>query len=300
MLLGLGFTLARLGEVERGHDLCRQAAEAFPTDPRINECLQTEPPAEVVVGASLSSGYMSYSDPWELVDLLWLTATAGVELASGVGLWAGVTWARTSLNYELDDFVQTHPVLGLYVMKDGFEARLSGTYLFANDGDESAPIDGAWGLSGRVGYGSGDLAGYLDLAASVYSATTAVQLDPRLSWRLSDRVTLTLGPELQVLTAEGEVLGSGHVGADIRLNAILTMRLYGWGGTRRYAVEAGGLSVWTSADRYVGGYRAGLSVEVAAPLHLDFEWRHDFGDQQADEDHDFQLTGGTVNLRATF
>lgn len=296
--LGLGFVLTWQGQDERGHALCRAAAAALPVgDPRPEECLAAGG-TPMTWGASVSATYLRYTSPLILVNLSSVTVTTGVDWPEHGGVWAGATLSGSAREYDLGDYQQANPVLGGTVRFGGLAIGLAGSVVFSNE----SSIDKTGVVFASLGYGADGLGGWISSATSIYPGNQLVeQIDARFEWAPETWFSLSLGPELQIVKAQGrEVLGSGALTVTGRPHPRVALSATGLGGPRRWAVDDAGLSVWTNSDRVIGGYRAGVDWTPWDVLGLSFTFRHDFGDEQAGVSRDYQDWGGTLGVRLFF
>lgn len=303
--LGLGFVMSWMGEEDAGHALCAEAAASLPAgDPRPGECRAiTATPTLWGVAASFTT--LQYLSPLLLTDLSSLSLTAGVDWPADGAVWAGVTLTQTGLGYGLDAVQQATPVVHGTIRSGAFSADLGAAMVFATD---STADKAGVGLLG-FGYGDATLRGTVSAAASFYGGGTRVgQVDARLDWTPEPWVSLSLGPELQIIRSAGqgqggaqtEVLASGALTITGRPYPRLALWATGLGGMRRWPVDEAGLSVWTNEDRTVGGYRLGLDWTPWDVVGFTAAFRHDFGDEQAGVSRDYQVLGGTFGVRLTF
>lgn len=301
--LGLGFVLSWLGESDAGHALCDAAATGLPAgDPRPAQCRAIYDPS-LLWGASASFTFLDYMAPLLLSDLMSVSVTAGADWVDSGAFWLGVTLTQTSLGYGLDAIQQATPVVHGTLRSGGFAANLGAALVLSTD--DTADRAGVGLLS--FSYGDGGLGGTLGAAASLYGDGTHVgQVNARLDWAPASWLTLSLGPELQVITegagedGDTEVLGSGALTITGHPHRRVALWATGLGGPRRRPVEDAGLSVWTNDDRTVGGYRVGLDWTPWDGVGFGAAFRHDFGDEQAGVSRDYQVLGGTIGVRLTF
>lgn len=302
MALGLGFTLVQMGDIDAGHDACRGAAESLGEDVRVAACLQMSGPRAIHGWAEAGATFLTYNSSSTVTDLQALTVRGGVTWPWGVGLWGGVTMSRATMLLTTDTYEQATPVLGVWLSRNGWMAGLGVGWVFASDDT----VDGTAVLTGKVGYRTASLGGGLAVAASIYPDVTSVQMDPWFEWRPLRWLEITAGPSLTVVTdslygdGDAELLVSGRLGLVFRPLDVLALSVSGYYGQEQYRVEADGLSVWSAADQYVVGYRAGLSWTPVRGLAVYGEFRHDFGDEQSGESTVFETIGGTVGVRTTF
>ena len=299
MHLGLGLSLVRLGRVDDGKAACRAAGVRLRDDARVAACLATRSPLRPDVWASASATLLTFAGSAFGADLSALSFAAGAHWAWGAGFWLGVSLSETSFVTATSDYRQATPVLGLTLQRAGWDARLGMAWVFSTEDS----IDGTAVLLGRLGYGRGALGGRLDVAVSLYPSFRVTQLDPMLEWSPARWVTLGVGGSASVIQRAGytaEVRASLRLATTFRLPRSVTLGLSGFYGEQRYHVDAGGLSVWTGSDRWVGGYRVALSYAPAAWVSLYGELEHGFGDQQLGVTQDFQTIGGTLGVRFIF
>ncbi len=300
MLLGLGFTRIRRGDAEQGEKLCRQAAAHLTGDPRVERCLEearlgpTRKPLSFYGGAYAS--YFGYTDPWALRDIKSLTAHAGIEADFGLGLNVGAAHSQTTLRYVKNDFSQTVLLAGLFFKKDTFRVDGAAGLILSNASRLDQTFLGT--VSGRVL--PGRVGGSLSATGTFYEGFPVFQIDPRLIAVIGDHVRLAVGPELIIAPEADRLDWSGHVGMDIAWSDAFSSYLRGYGGYRRYAVDLGGLSVWTDDDRFFAGYAAGTRWSPTPNLGFVVEFRQSFADRQDGSAHRFSLLGGTLGITAGF
>jgi tetratricopeptide (TPR) repeat protein len=300
MLLGLGATLARQGETERGHALCARAAQALgQEDPRPAECHSIESPDRVRGWASAAAAYTGWIGGAVFDDTLAASASAGAVWPVGIELWAGATWSRTSLGVVAEPFQQVNPVLGLAFAASGMWISAAGSYVFASD----PLVDGAGVGVLALGYGADAAEVAAESVVSVYpSGPTVAQTSAWFGWAPASWLELRLGPVLTVVRtdADTELLPSAHMACRAHLPGGWTLEASGHGGLRRYPVEFSGMSVWTGSERTVGGYALGVGWAATRSIELGLSFRHDFGDEQAGERVDFQRVGGSFVSRFAY
>jgi tetratricopeptide (TPR) repeat protein len=313
MQLGLGFSLVRLGDERAGHAACGRAAAALPGDPRVAACLALRDPNRTVVTGSLSAS--GAGSPGGAGTLMATSVTAGARWSSGLSLWAGATLSR--LTRDGADWDQAGPLIGLGVLRPGWELWAAGALVLSTD----AAADRAGVVLVGTAWHGADVSLGVTAALSLYRSATALQVDPHLTLRLHDRVSVTLGGEVQTVTTPGEpvqvqqpgpwarqsgsassteVLGSGRAALSVRLSPAVTLSAQGWYGSRRAPVDAGGLSIWPSADRFTAGWGATLAWRASDPLTLTLTYAHQLGDELDGAPSDFSLIGGTLGAAVAF
>ena len=273
MLLGLGFTLARLGEAEGARARCAEAGRRGADAARVAACeaaVDAAPAAGgagAVVGLGLTGTWLS--DGMGLTDRVYAGALVASVRWPSVTLWAGATVSDTAqTDGGAERLAAGH--LGLALRAGAWDAALSGAYL-ASDLEAS---DGGGLVAGRVGW-QGEAWGLaLDAGATLLPSVTAVQLAPRLVWRPAAAWTLSVGPD--VVRAGRRLRLSAE--ARVALAPVVGFGLWasGYAGDRQYPLEAGGLGFWTGDDRFRGGYRVGVDWAPAPDLALHLVWRQDF------------------------
>lgn len=302
MRLGLGLTLVALGRDAEGHAACRAAAAKLSADDaRVRSCLEPRT-RRVVITGTVAAAFYTYTNAFDLRDVKALTLTLSARFSMGLTLWLGATLSETVLNYQRDDYRQAAPTLGVSLKRGGWSGQLGGTVLVSSD----SAVDGAAVVSGSFGYLAERFGGFLDAAVSVYPAGTAAQLEPRFVWKPSEDVTLSAGPDIRftaaglLSSAESDVQVAGAASLSWQASPAWRLSLAGLAGPRRFAVEYGGLGVWSNNDRYLGGYRVGLAWSPLEALTVQASWRHDFGNEQSSVANDFQLLGGTLGVLLVF
>lgn len=300
--LGLGLTLVRLGEVENGHRLCREAKTALGDDERVLACLALGEQSGPRLGAMTSVSILRGLDN-QVADISAFTALASATWAPTWSLRAGVTLSRAELGGASVD--QASPLLGVAVGGKAWSMSLAGVLLTANDATDLTPI--VWG---RAAYGSDRLGVWLTSALSFYdgeglgvvtaangfgdrgqggfgagagSEVTAMSVAsaPGTVYQLAAGLTLArpgvllvaFGPELLVVS--DELLISVHASARVLFGSSAWLDLAGHYGTRSYAVDAAGLAVWSSAERQRAGTRVGFGFQLGPMFALGLEGRWD-------------------------
>ncbi|PKN55136.1 MAG: hypothetical protein CVU56_22860 [Deltaproteobacteria bacterium HGW-Deltaproteobacteria-14] len=296
MVLGLGFTLAGLGDEAGARARCDEAARALGEDPRIAACRAA---ADALGGGPIAGAALSAT---------WLGNVRGsVErVASGsvvasvrwpaATLWAGVT-ASDALGIGQVGETLGAAHVGVELRLGSFTGALAGALLRSSNAD----TDGGGLASGRLAFMAGawtlGIGGGLALLPSV----SAGQVDPFVSVR-AGAVTLTVGPELAVV--DGEQLVSGHLRVDWAVSGRVGLWVGGYYGDRQNPVDADGLAFWTGADRFLGGWQVGLRWAATDWLALSLAWRYDVvrvdrGDGNGSGSAD-ALYGGTLGVGFDF
>lgn len=308
MQLGLGFSLVQLGEVEAGHRQCRQAGEGLQGDPRVQICLQMGKAAARTSTTSVAATFLAYTDAWNVEDIMALTLSAATLWPSGSNLWLGATPSRSTLSYVTSNYTQASLAGGGALALGSWAVGGSLGALFANNDD----YNGVWLANVWAGRLLGTWLPSASLTASTWpDSKQVVQADLALVWQPEKRVSLGLAPELIAVLpgaqssagadqAESETLLSLHGWATWRPRDGLSLTVAGWMGERRHVIEYGGLSVWSNDDRFTAGYRVSGGWKVHDTVALTATFRHDFGDEQSGESHDFQLVGGTLGVEFGF
>lgn len=299
--LGLGLTEVRLGEVSDGHASCRRAAIGLGDDPRVHACLADRGDS-LRVHATFAATFLS-ANGGALSSLAGFSLSAGVEWPWGVGLWSTVNHSASTLNADGSDFDQTAAIVGAWISRNNWTAALSvgGVASSSDDVSGTAVVVGDVGYRWKNGLGLG-----VKTSVAAFSVGPTAQIEPWLEWRATGWLTLTAGPSIAVVSGsllesgENEVLISGQLGVTVRPLSRLTVGASAFYGQQRYRIDQSGASVWTSSDRFTGGYDLSASWEVWGPLALYGAFTHRFGDQSAGESADFQVLGGTVGVRASF
>ena len=308
MLLGLGFTRIRRGAAEEGRDLCRRAGEHLTGDPRVAECLDLADRADdEVVDVSAAGTYMDYDDSVDLCTLKSLTAIGSIRWPKGYGIWLGSNFSDTVLRGQSDDFWQVSAVARAFFSGDRWFVGGGGGWLASNDD----AIDDTALVLLESGYGWKTLGIRAEVALSVHQDFEAIQVDTVGRLSLGDRITLRAGPGLIVIGAyerqgpgpleiDVESLWSVHMDIDWRVSDYLAFSGSGFYGPRRYALDLGGLSVWTNSDLFIGAYDVVAFVGRPEWLQLILAFHHKFGEEQHYVEDDFSLLGVSVGLRRTF
>jgi hypothetical protein len=295
MMLGLSFSLARLGDPDGARRWCDSAAAAG-ADARACRA-----DGDVRVAASASTTFLTFGGG-ALSDLKAFTVSAGATWPSGLGVWAGLTRSVTSLGLA-DDFEQTVVAGGLRLQRAGWTAGVAGGRVMASVDQ----VDGAGVVLGRLGYDGGVAGLGVSSAATFYSDATVVQIDPAFTWRPWHTLTLSAGPSLSIVRGDpytpdgaGSVLVSAQVSVAWTPVPALTLSASAFRGPRRYRVEAEGLSVWTGSERYTSGMSAGLRWAPADTLGIFAEVERSSADEEAGHAVSFDQLGGTVGLDIVF
>ena len=267
MTLGLGFTLARLGDEGGARVRCDAAAAALGDDPRVAACREAAEVAagKPVVGAALSGTWVGNAKG--SVERV----TSGVVVASvrwpAVSLWAGVTASSAAgVGGTSETLGAAH--VGVELRAGAFTGVLAGGLLKS----DSSATDGGGFAVARLGVAAGAWTLGVRGAVMRLPGGNTAQVDPSLGVRLG-AATLTAGPEVAVVN--GATLVSRHLRVDVALSERLGLWASGYYGRREYPVDADGLEFWTGSDRFRGGYRVGLRWTPADWLALSLTWRHD-------------------------
>ncbi|MFT5429378.1 MAG: hypothetical protein ACI9OJ_000048, partial [Myxococcota bacterium] len=313
MLLGLGFSRLERGDRDGAKSACEAASRLLVDDPRATDCLERADARTWHLSGSLTTTVMGYS-PSNTLEGLWAVGvTAGVDWDWGIGFWAGAIISETQLAYEPDDYHQQVPGFGFWVERNNLTAGLNFAWLLSNDeATDRTPV-----LSGRLGYRGATIGTGLAAAVSIYpEGPTATQLDPWLEWRPNPMFSLQTGLSLSLIadSTDDETLASGWITVGYRAAPWLSIGLSGFGGPRRYRVEASGLSVWANDQKTVGGYGLAVTFRPTEWLDVFASFRHDFGTERSaagtvptpqqrgpvQTDSNFQLMGGTFGVRARY
>lgn len=276
--------------------MLRLRLEACESQPRA-ECPAPVPapaaPATLHGRVGVWGSHFGYTNPWALSDVSALTVLVGLDGVSA-GAWLATGLSQTGLRYESTDFNQaTHLASGWW---QGRTLHLDATVgqLTTNDTDTDGTwlgaLHGLW-LAGAVGADLG-------VFTTRYPSRTVWQFDPQLVLVASPQFEAALGAEVIAFDAATRL--SARAGVTWRPHPSLDLGLSGWAGRRQFAVEAGGMSVWSSDDVYRAGYRVALGWQFLPELALDAVWLHDFGNAQSSLRHGYQLLGGTLGVRAKF
>ena len=307
MLLGLGFARIKLGEIDEGRKLCEQARTSLVADKRVDECLAMSRQKKLTATTTASATYLRYLNPWNIRDLRSLYITGALTWPAGITSWIGVTFSYAKLRYEVDDFRQLAPVIGIDYNAGGWSAGSSADWLFSNNDEVNSTVVATL----HMGYDWKRAGIHISAAGSFYPSFSVYQIDPLGVFRIGDRFELGIGPELMIVgaypiggpnpeTADQEMLGSGKLDFRWRAYGPLTIFGSGFAGRRRYAVDFQGLSVWSNNDLFAGGYDLGFNVDACRHIGVYLDFRHYFGIEQEAMKHDFNLLGGAFGLRATF
>lgn len=243
--------------------------------------------------AAVYGSYLHYSGPSALSAVSALTTVVGVDGPTG-GVWLGNVLSSTGLRYQAGDFRQDAHVLGAWKQLDDLRLDASIGRMWTN----SATTDGAWVGTARGLWLPGALGLDLGIAVTSYPSRTVAQVDPQLVWLISPQLEAAIGGRLGLVDSTAQL--SAQLGLTWRPLTSLSVSASAWAGKRQYAVDAGGLSVWSSDDVYKGGYRLGASLALTPAVALDAVLQHDLGSQQNGMSHDFQLIGGTIGVRVNF
>ncbi len=243
--------------------------------------------------AAIWGSHLRYTNQWNLSQVSALTLLAGVDTPSWGG-WMAMALSQTSLNYASNDFHQSTHLAGGWArwndLRLGATLGQLATNSTTTDGTWLAGADALW-LPGTLGLG-------LSAVDTKYPSRNVLQLDPQVVWVASPRFEAAVGAT--AIRTSGAWKLSGHVGATWRPFSAWDLSGLVWYGARQYAVEAGGLSVWSNDDTFWAGYRITAAWRALDKLALEATWLHDLGSAQGGLTHDFQLLGGTVGVRASF
>lgn len=302
MQLGLGFTLVRLGEEERGHAQCELAQQSLSDDPRVPQCLALRAPAKLIVGATLEAGVRRQTSASKTRSLGSLTATAWGQWPLGLTLWSGASLSRVDTSTLGSTYTQATPTFGAGLTRDGVFVRFAGTWLLSS----YEPLDDTPIFSTTLGYEGEGWSTWLTGSASFYDERTVNQWRAALRWNFSPAWSVRAGPEFSVVVenaaedASAEWLGAGVAALRWDPTKRLFFELEGWLGARRYPVDSEGLSVWTGDELFRGGARFDMGFLFTDTLTGTFAVEGDYGDEQDGKDGDFQSLGASVGLRVAF
>ena len=308
-LLGMGFTLLRLDKTGEGKKYCERAKSELRDDPRIQECLATQAAKKIIVSESVWSTFLHYTDPWNQRNLISFSLSSDLLFPAGFGFWIGGAFSRTVLRYQAENFWQAAPILGIYYLQRGFSIAGSAVWLFSNSEEVGSTRVGI--IEG--GYDGQVVGGGIRVSGSFYPRGNAFQIDPRMRFHIQNRAVISAGPELTIVDIKAtpppqgsrspnrvQYLWSGHLHLQWMTGRLFTLYLGGYGGWRQYAVDAAGLSVWSSDDLFIGGYELGFNTKLGKYFGITALFRHDIGKKQYGMDHDFSVLGGSVGLHARF
>ncbi len=308
MLLGLGFTRILQGARAEGRGHCLKAGRKLENDPRVTECLRMAETALKLKSVSrIFATYMVYSDPWNLRDIRGLTATSALYRPSGYGMWAGAAVSETTRRYVVDDYQHDIITLGASGRKDKWEFGLNGAWLFSNeDTVDDSPLAIA-----RIGrrWGKTDLT--LITSGVFYRDFDVYQFELPMGYNPAKSLKLVLKPEL-IIVDEHDLLIPEEKSIDTEYLTSAQALIY-WNpggrvdifvdaffGRQRYAVESGGLAVWTGDDLFVAGYNFGAAIQLGR-YFKPYAYAHNrVGAEQAYRDHDFSVWGGTLGFELKF
>lgn len=253
----------------------------------------TTPAPTLHAHAAVWGTRLGYTNAWALSGVSALTARVGID-GTNWGGWLATGLSQTGLRYAKTDFHQsTHLASGWWQGRTlHLDATLGqlGTNAQATDGTWLASLHGLW-LPGALGAD-------LSVFATRYPSRDVFQIDPQAVLVLSPQFEAALGGQL--IAFDNATRMSVRAGVTWRPHPLVELGLSGWAGQRQYAIEAGGLSVWSNDDVYKAGYRAALSWQFLPSLALDASWLQDFGTAQHNQWHSYQLLGGTLGVRARF
>lgn len=302
MLLGMGFARIRLGQIEEGKKLCHRAERISPEDPRVKECLREQKVDRFQFGADGRFSYLRYVYPATIEDIKYTTLTAWGLLPSGLLLWGGAGFTQASMPNATSDYYHIPAILGIGYRKPKWSLDASGGYLFSNnaysDGTGLARLAGAF-VPGKFG-------GALRGDVSIYPDFFVVQLGASLLLKPIERIELSVGPEVILVSDESKavtqgqagwgVVASGHVGATLVVHRMIALMVTGFGGPQTRMVEASGLSIWTNDDRFMGGYTLGIRFQGVAHFCADLAFVHYIGVERQGLSNNFHLPGVSVGL----
>ena len=267
MTLGLGFTLAELGDEVGARARCDEAARALGEDPRVAACRAAADAlgAGPVVGGALSATWLG-NVRGSVERVASATAAASVRWPAGT-LWAGVTFSdAVGLGQVSETLGAAH--LGVELRLGSFTGALAGALLRSNSSD----TDGGGLASGRLAFMAGAWTLGVGGGLALLPSASAGQVDPFVSVQVG-AVKLTVGPELAVV--DGERLVSGHLRLDWAVSERVGLWASGYYGERQNPVDADGLGFWTGSDRFLGGWQAGLRWAASDSVALSLAWRYD-------------------------
>ncbi len=325
--LGLGYCLARLGQADAAGAACSKALEATPAgapaDPRALGCMEEVAGLRAAVAArrehertrvsaELYGAYLTYSDPWDRADLRSAMLVLGLRRASGFGLGLDLSQTDSSLRYTPEDERQRAAGVDFSYERPG--GWIGGHAALTQLSDETSSF-GVVG-AGRAGFGGRSWRLGLEAAASLQNEYGTLQAEPWLALLPSPAWTLSLAGRwigLQDRLAspgQGRGAGQGRGSLDHFLSGSARVRwapwrsaavaLGAWLGERRYPVDGQGRVASGTGDRFTGGLRAELGVDLATWLSGWLALQVDRGDQQlqddALEDHDFLLYGAVLGI----
>jgi len=320
--LGLGWAEHALGRPRLAAAACAEARTRLPpADARPDTCLAAAAAAEAppaaaprpwqLTGSLYGSGF-TYSDPWERRDLRALLVEVGARTPGGLRVGLDLGLKGSTMRYTVADEQIQSLGGGVDYLGAGWSAR---GHLLARR--VTGPFE-ATSLTGLLGGGwrGRRLGLLLDGAGSVLPGTSAAQLEPLVAITLSQRWSLggsgrwvgvwSDGPGQgqnrgrQLFAGRAEHLFSGGLYARWVPHPRLALRVAGWGGQRRYGVDADGLVFTGTADRFVAGGQLSLGADLCSWLSAWVAFQADWGDEQEGRsgttEHDFWLYGGTVGL----
>ncbi|TNF38414.1 MAG: tetratricopeptide repeat protein [Deltaproteobacteria bacterium] len=267
MTLGLGFTLARLGEEVAARARCEEAARILGDDPRVAACREAAAAVDPypIAAATLSGSWLGNAKG-TVERVAAVSAIASVRWPE-VTLWAGGTASDVvGLGATPESLGAAH--LGVELRLGAFTGALAGAFLTSDSED----TDGGGVATVRLAVTSGAWSFGVRAGTMLLPSVKARQLDPFVALSVG-AVTLTAGPELA--SVGGERLLSGHLRLDLALSPRLGLWASGYLGERQNPADGDGLAFWTATDRFVGGYRAGVRWAVSRSVALSLTWRHD-------------------------
>jgi tetratricopeptide (TPR) repeat protein len=298
MQLGLGFTLVRRGEEERGHAVCELAQQSLNNDPRVPQCLALRAPPKFTAGGSLELGAQRQTSSLKTRTLGSITGSVWGTWPFGLTLWGGGSLSSVDTSTQSASYTQATPTLGAGLTHDGAFVRLAATWLLSS----YTPLDGATVLSTTFGYEGERWSTWLSGSSSFYGERTVNQWRAALRWGFAPGWSLRVGPEFTVVAEDDSVEWMGAGVAALRWDPMdrLWFELEGWSGARRYPVESEGLSVWTGDERFRGGARFDMGWLITDTLTGTFGVGGNYGDEQEGQKVDFRSLDASVGLRVAF
>lgn len=255
----------RLGEPDPGQALCAEAARALPDDPRVADCFALARAARprLALGAHV-------------------LGLAGTRFGAGdlvaTSLSAAIRWPRSTLwvGASLSRFItpdasydQIAPVAGASTGGDTWSIAAAFAWVEASDRALGTPVAFV-----RASLGTPVLQVFVSTALSSYRQTpgVVVQAAAGLALTWPDVLTVTLHPELTWVDAA--TLLSAHASFTFTPSTRTWIIVAGFFGERRYAVDDGGLSIWTGDETHRAGARlgGGLRLGDAFTLTLEARW----------------------------
>lgn len=117
MLLGMGFSRIRLGQIDEGKKLCRQAERITPEDTRVNECLAKKKSDSFRFGTDSRFSYFFFVYPSNVEDIKYPTLSAWGLWNFGLLVWGGAGFTQASLPSTSPDYYHIPAVLGIGLRK---------------------------------------------------------------------------------------------------------------------------------------------------------------------------------------